>query len=330
MAGPTASARSGGRVLPGPDGDRAGRAEILTAIECRRSRRAQGRLREVQPPRVALRRHRRGGGRLRDGWRRARRRASPSAGWCLPPCGAPTVEAALERQRISSDAVARGGRGGTRARRRCARRHLRVGRVPQGDGAGVCERALTSHARESAEASCEESEPVHHAGAATQSDGGLTPASAPVRLPASSQRKLAPASTDRRSRIDRRARTAPRPAVYVADREPGRLGLSRAEAAAAAVSRGRSGRRQDRGRQGAGVGARHGADPAAVLRGHRRQPRASTSGTTRVSCSRSGCSRPPTRSIAAARPKELFSEAFLIKRPLLQALERPGGRRRCC
>ena len=59
-----------------------------------------------------------------------------------------------------------------------------------------------------------------------------------------------------------------------------------------------------------------------------------TSGTTRGSCSRSGCSRPATSSTiapTARRPRcarateRLFTEPFLIKRPLLRALQHEPG-----
>ena len=47
----------------------------------------------------------------------------------------------------------------------------------------------------------------------------------------------------------------------------------------------------------------------------------STSGTTRGSWSSCAFSRPPGSSTAAARGSELYSDAFLIKRPLLQAID---------
>ena len=51
----------------------------------------------------------------------------------------------------------------------------------------------------------------------------------------------------------------------------------------AVAARRRAGRRQDRGRQGVGARARLRAHPPAVLRGHRRLRRRSTTGTTRAS-----------------------------------------------
>ena len=128
-----------------------------------------------------------------------------------------------------------------------------------------------------------------------------------------------------RPRPDRPCRTTRRRAdrAAAAGRLPGRPGagdrpVRRAVARPADPARGRGRRRQDRGRQGAGRGARPAADPAAVLRGHRHQPgavrvglrppdapdpgavRASSSTTTtrstscsaRSSCSSGRCWRP--------------------------------------
>ena len=47
----------------------------------------------------------------------------------------------------------------------------------------------------------------------------------------------------------------------------------------------------------------------------------STSGTTRASSSNCAFSTRPTRSIGTSARRELYSEAFLIKRPLLQAID---------
>ena len=63
--------------------------------------------------------------------------------------------------------------------------------------------------------------------------------------------------------------------------------------------------------------------PAAVLRGHRRRPRRSTSGTTRASCSASGW---PRRGATPLAEDDLFGPEYLLRRPLLQAIEHPGPR----
>ena len=60
---------------------------------------------------------------------------------------------------------------------------------------------------------------------------------------------------------------------YLADQGLVHCRLPRRHAGAAAAARGRGGRRQDRGRQGAGGRDRRAADPAAVPRGHRPAPR---------------------------------------------------------
>ena len=71
--------------------------------------------------------------------------------------------------------------------------------------------------------------------------------------------------------------------------------------------------------------ARPPADPAAVLRGPRRRVGASTSGTSRARCSRSGSPRPRAR-VERRRSRTLYGERFLLRRPLLEALD-PGSRR---
>ena len=83
---------------------------------------------------------------------------------------------------------------------------------------------------------------------------------------------------------------------YLADEGLATADLPRHPAPAPAAARGRGGRRQDRGGQGAGPLDRRRARPPAVLRGHRRRARPSTSGTTPASCCTSARSRP-----AAAR-----------------------------
>ena len=112
---------------------------------------------------------------------------------------------------------------------------------------------------------------------------------------------------------------------YIARPRARDVDLPRAQAAAAAAARRRGGRRQDRGRQGAcarlsttssGCSATKASTSATPC----------TSGTTRGSCSNpaDGGAGAVDRATAA---QELFSRAFLIKRPLLQALRADDGRR---
>jgi hypothetical protein len=95
-------------------------------------------------------------------------------------------------------------------------------------------------------------------------------------------------------------------------------------AAAAAVPRGGRGGRQDGDGAGAGRRARRARDPAAVLRGHRRRPRPSTTGTSPGRSSTCGPRRPPGRAPevdADELEAELYDRRFLVARPILQALE---------
>ena len=71
-----------------------------------------------------------------------------------------------------------------------------------------------------------------------------------------------------------------------------------------------------------------GSSASSATRAWTSTPR-STSGTTRARCSRSGCSRPAARPTGASA-HDIFGTDFLIRRPLLQALEvdrrrRPGA-----
>ena len=93
--------------------------------------------------------------------------------------------------------------------------------------------------------------------------------------------------------------------------------------AAAAAARGRGRRRQDRGRAGAGRGARHAADPRAVLRGHRLRRGALRVELPAPAAARSGSPRPGSEDSVE---DELFSRAYLVRRPLLRAIEHPGPR----
>ena len=98
--------------------------------------------------------------------------------------------------------------------------------------------------------------------------------------------------------------------------------VARAAPGAAAAPRGRAGHRQDRARRGARRVAGPAADPPAVLRGHRRDARRSTTGTSRA---RSCTCGPSRRSKGAARDVRevedgLFDERFLLARPVLRAL----------
>ena len=97
--------------------------------------------------------------------------------------------------------------------------------------------------------------------------------------------------------------------------------------AAPAAARGRGRRRQDRGGQGAGPLDRRRARAAPVLRGHRRRARPSTSGTTRASCCTSARSRPAAVEVVE---DELYSERFLVRRPLLRGDRVRGRRARAC
>ena len=110
---------------------------------------------------------------------------------------------------------------------------------------------------------------------------------------------------------------------YLADEGLATVDLPRAAPAAPAAARGRGGRRQDRGRQGARPLDRRRARAAAVLRGHRRRARPSTSGTTRASCCTSARSRRAARTVVE---DELYSERFLVRRPLLRAHRRSRRR----
>ena len=106
---------------------------------------------------------------------------------------------------------------------------------------------------------------------------------------------IADGNRRRRPRRSRRSRLPGR-------RGPRHRDLPRHAAPAPAAARGRGRRRQDRGGQGAGPLDRRRARPPAVLRGHRRRARRSTSGTTPASCCTSARSRP-----AAARSSRTSS-----------------------
>ena len=90
---------------------------------------------------------------------------------------------------------------------------------------------------------------------------------------------------------------------------------------------GEAGRRQDRGGQGAGRGARHAADPPAVLRGHRRRR-----GAVRVELPAPAARHPAGRGRPGAQLAEddLFGRDYLVERPLLRPSSTPGRARRCC
>ena len=92
-------------------------------------------------------------------------------------------------------------------------------------------------------------------------------------------------------------------------------------------ARGRGRGRQDRGRQGAGRRARHPADPAAVLRGHRRRR-----GALRVELPPPAARHPARRGARATTldDDDLFGRDYLVARPLLQAVEHPARGRPCC
>ena len=159
------------------------------------------------------------------------------------------------------------------------------------------------------------------------------------RVPRAPRRRDGPTRGRRRARERRAGRPSPvaptEPAARLRrrGRRPARGGRLRrrpqprdgavpvAAAGPAAVPGGRGGRGQDRGGEGAGAHARAATHPAAVLRGARPRPRPPTSGTTPGRCSRSASPRRPTSWTASGIEQDLFSERFLVKRPLLQALE---------
>ncbi len=84
---------------------------------------------------------------------------------------------------------------------------------------------------------------------------------------------------------------------------------------------GEAGSRQDRGRQVAGSGARHAADPLAVLRRNRRRR-----GTVRVELSAPAAQHPPRRGERrrSSGRRTCSAPTTSIRRPLLRALEHPG------
>ena len=105
---------------------------------------------------------------------------------------------------------------------------------------------------------------------------------------------------------------------YLADRGARHLGLPRAASSSSrCCSRARpaSARPRSPARSPRRTGT---PDPAAVPRGHRPPPRASTTGTTRASCSRSAPRRP------AAPPRRSSRASSCCARPLLEALEHDG------
>ena len=95
-----------------------------------------------------------------------------------------------------------------------------------------------------------------------------------------------------------------------------------------AAARGRGGRRQDRGGQGAGPLDGRRAHPPPVLRGHRRRRRRSTSGTTPASSCTCGPPRRPAR-WAPRRPRPSRTSSTpsgsSCERPLLQAIDHREG-----
>ena len=163
-----------------------------------------------------------------------------------------------------------------------------------------------------------------HAGARVGRDAGASRAAAVMRRVSSIEvtgeaadevRQLAPdietlASVSPSRRLPRR-------------RGPRDVDVPERAAAPAAAARGRGGRRQDRGRQGAGDRARHAADPPAVLRGDRRG-----GGAVRVELSAPAARHPARRRRAASScaRRTCSGRDYLIRRPLLRALEHPGPR----
>ena len=114
--------------------------------------------------------------------------------------------------------------------------------------------------------------------------------------------------------------TALREHAYLADRGLATVLHLSMRAGEAAAARGRGRRGQDRARQGAGRADRRPPDPAAVLRGHRRRPRA-----VRLELRRQLLYIRTLEAGAATDAREtlheLFSREFLERRPLLDAIE---------
>ena len=113
---------------------------------------------------------------------------------------------------------------------------------------------------------------------------------------------------------------------YLADEGLATVGYLALALRPAAAAGGRARHRQDLAGRGDRRGAGPAADPAAVLRGHRRHARRSTTGTSRARSCTCGPSRPPRcRAEVDEVEKSLFDERFLLSRPVLRALrERPA------
>ena len=97
-------------------------------------------------------------------------------------------------------------------------------------------------------------------------------------------------------------------------------GVPRRRAREAAARRGPGGRRQDRARQGGGAGDRRRPGPAAVLRGARRGP-----GALRVELQEAAAADPGRRATTrrwSETHDDIFTEEFLLTRPLLTAIRR--------
>ena len=156
--------------------------------------------------------------------------------------------------------------------------------------------------------------------------------------PRSARAALTAASTSRRigrptvseGRIDRPETVAEltdllRGGGYLADRGLGHRALRLVVAGTPDPARRRGRRRQDRGRQGAGVGVRPPADPAAVLRGHRHEPGAVRVGLRPPDAADPGAVRAPARGRGrgrqAVRPEVPAGAAVAGGGPR----RRPGG-----
>ena len=150
---------------------------------------------------------------------------------------------------------------------------------------------------------------ARRAASAVMSRGARSPARPPTRCAGSLPDIETLARRLGRGRLPRR-------------RGPGDVAVPGAAPAAAAAARGRGGRRQDRGGQGAGGRARHAAHAPAVLRGHRRRR-----GALRVELPAPAAQHPARRRERrdAARGGPVRPD-YLIRRPLLRALEHPGPR----
>ena len=108
-------------------------------------------------------------------------------------------------------------------------------------------------------------------------------------------------------------------AGYIAERCARGGAAADARPRPSAAAGGRRRRRQDRGRQGARHGARRAGSSACSATKGSTCTRRCTNGTTSGSCWRSSCSS-TTSARRAVKEQDIFSERYLLKRPLLEAI----------